>query len=72
MPTVERNIWEDEGAAEFVRSHARGYETVPTVEVAGQVLVNPPGSKVVALAEEAGMVLVAPEVAGPLRRLFGR
>lgn len=45
----ERNIWEDPDAAAFVRSVARGNETVPTVVVAGQALVNPPADEVVAL-----------------------
>ncbi len=44
------DIWEDPAAAAFVREHARGNETVPTVAVAGQVLVNPPAATVVALA----------------------
>ena len=36
-----RNIWEDEEAAAFVRSVARGHETVPTVTVNGTAMVNP-------------------------------
>ena len=35
------NIWEDPDAAAFVRSVARGNETVPTVTVGEQTLVNP-------------------------------
>ncbi|MFI5753950.1 glutaredoxin domain-containing protein [Streptomyces sp. NPDC051569] len=35
------NIWRDPDAAAFVRSVANGYETVPTVTVAGKALVNP-------------------------------
>ena len=35
------NIWEDPDAAAFVRSVARGHETVPTVTVGDAVLVNP-------------------------------
>ena len=49
----ERNIWDDADAAAFVRSVARGNETVPTVVVNGQALVNPPASKVIDLAAEA-------------------
>ena len=45
----ERNIWEDPEAAAFVRSVARGNETVPTVVVRGTALVNPPAHEVVAL-----------------------
>lgn len=44
-----RNIWEDEEAAAYVRSVARGYETVPTVVVAGTSLVNPPAERVLGL-----------------------
>jgi glutaredoxin-like protein len=43
-----RNIWEDEDAAAFVRSVARGNETVPTVVVGDQAMVNPRGQDVVA------------------------
>lgn len=46
----EHDIWEEPDAAAFVRSVARGNETVPTVVVAGQALVNPPPSVVVDLA----------------------
>ncbi|MFG2869868.1 glutaredoxin domain-containing protein [Streptomyces sp. NPDC048338] len=35
------NIWRDPDAAAFVRSVANGFETVPTVTVAGHALVNP-------------------------------
>ena len=45
----ERNIWEDPEAAAFVRSVARGNETVPTVVVAGNALVNPPAQRVLEL-----------------------
>ena len=42
----ERNIWDDREAAAFVRSVARGNETVPTVVVGGTALVNPPARTV--------------------------
>ena len=45
----ERNIWDDPDAAAFVRSVARGNETVPTVVVRGSALVNPPTAAVLAL-----------------------
>ncbi len=35
------NIWDDPEAAAFVRSVARGNETVPTLVVKGQSFVNP-------------------------------
>ena len=45
----ERDIWEDDEAAAFVRSVARGNETVPTVVVGGQALVNPSAERVLQL-----------------------
>ncbi len=47
------DIWQDPDAAAFVRAHAGGNETVPTVTVAGQTLVNP-SAKVVARLAGAG------------------
>ncbi len=35
------NIWEQPDAAAFVRSVARGHETVPTVTVGDRAMVNP-------------------------------
>lgn len=55
LEVVERNIWDDADAAAFVRRHAGGDETVPTVDVAGTVLVNPPARQVLALARERGL-----------------
>lgn len=46
-----RNIWDDADAAAFVRSVARGNETVPTVTVGDAVLVNPAASDVASAAE---------------------
>jgi mycoredoxin len=40
------DIWEDEDGAAFVRSVARGNETVPTVQVGDVALVNPSGPDV--------------------------
>lgn len=37
----KRNIWDDPEAAAFVRSVARGNETVPTLVVRGASMVNP-------------------------------
>lgn len=47
-----RNIWEDGDAAAFVRSVARGNETVPTVVVAGQAMVNPSADRVLSLLRQ--------------------
>ena len=50
VPYEARNIWEDEEAASFVRSVANGNETVPTVTVGEQAMVNPAAARVVAAA----------------------
>lgn len=58
----EINIWDDPGAAGFVRSVAGGNETVPTVAVGEHALVNPPVSAVLdLLAEVAPSLVPAPE-----------
>lgn len=41
VATDEVNIWTDPAAAAYVRSLNAGNETVPTVVVAGEILVNP-------------------------------
>jgi len=41
VPYDAVNIWDDPSGAEFVRSVARGNETVPTVVVGPVALVNP-------------------------------
>lgn len=41
LPLQEINIWEDPAAAARVRSVAGGNETVPTVFVGDQAMVNP-------------------------------
>ena len=67
VATVERDIWADADAAAFVRLHAGGNETVPTVDVAGTVLVNPTARQVLTVAREAGIA-----VADPPRRWWQR
>jgi mycoredoxin len=47
---TEINIWTDPDAAAIVRAAADGNETVPTVLVAGQWLVNPRAAQVERLA----------------------
>jgi mycoredoxin len=44
----KRNIWENPDDAAFVRSVARGNETVPTLVVKGTPMVNPSLEDVVA------------------------
>lgn len=41
VAVVLHNIWEDDAARQFVASHNRGNETVPTVSLAGVVSTNP-------------------------------
>jgi glutaredoxin-like protein len=48
------NIWDDKDAAAYVRSVARGNETVPTVRIGDTALVNPSAQQVLAtVATEA-------------------
>ena len=47
---TEVDIWQDPAAAAAVRAVADGNETVPTVHVAGQWLVNPRAAHVERLA----------------------
>jgi glutaredoxin-like protein len=47
---TEVNIWQDPAAAAAVRAVADGNETVPTVHVAEQWLVNPKAAEVARLA----------------------
>lgn len=60
VAVVERNIWDDPDAAAFVRSQARGHETVPTVDVAGAVLVNPRVRQVLSTARARGLDVPEP------------
>ncbi len=46
------NIWDDPKAAQVVRTHARGSETVPTVVIGPVGLVNPSVDQVLAIASE--------------------
>jgi len=57
LATHEVDIWSDPQAAAFVRSHADGNETVPTVEIAGTVLVNPSTRRVLDEAAGAGVTV---------------
>lgn len=51
IPYREHNIWEDPGAATFVREATGGDETVPTVAVGGRTLVNPTGRELLRAVE---------------------
>jgi glutaredoxin-like protein len=59
IPLSKRNIWEEPQAAEFVRSVAGGNETVPTIFVGGQAMVNPPIADVKRLLSEVAPHLVS-------------
>jgi mycoredoxin len=50
LPAQEINIWEDRAAAAYVRAITGGNETVPTVIVGSQALVNPTARQVIAAA----------------------
>jgi mycoredoxin len=66
LPTEEIDIWQDPEARAFVRAHANGSETVPTVAIGGTILVNPSVHRVVSLAADAG--IAAGPVGGRWRR----
>lgn len=53
MPSREVNIWTDRAAAGRVRSVADGNETVPTVLVGEDALVNPSAAEVLARVRQA-------------------
>lgn len=47
VPLEKLNIWDDASNAAFVRSVAGGNETVPTVVVGDEAMVNPSAAQVV-------------------------
>lgn len=67
LPVEYRDIWKDRDAAAFVRSVARGTETVPTVVIGEVVLVNPSVRTVVAATAEHAPHLL-PEPGGEAER----
>ncbi len=78
VPVRERDIWQDAEAAAWVRSVARGNETVPTVFVGEVGLVNPRWARLLeTIAGEAPHLLpegvvVPPPRRGILDRILGR
>lgn len=57
---VEHNIWDNPNDAATVRQHANGNETVPTVVVGSQSLVNPSAKQLLAfLSSQAPHLLPA-------------
>ena len=71
LPIEKANIWTDDEARAFVRRHAQGNETVPTVAIGDTVWVNPPFATVAAEAERVGIV-PDPAATSPKRRLRRR
>lgn len=75
LPIRRHNIWDDEAAAEVVRSHARGNETVPTVVIGDRALVNPSARHLLAMVAESAPHLL-PDGFEPSEprggRFFGR
>jgi len=47
LPLRKHNIWDDPADAAFVRSGAGGNETVPTVRIGPESMVNPAPAEVV-------------------------
>lgn len=76
IPIERHNIWEDPDAAAFVRSVANGNETVPTVTVGDESMVNPSAKQVAAavarVAPDQAEAMASVTSPGPLGRLLGR
>ncbi len=59
IPLEKHNIWDDPNAAALVRSVADGNETVPTVVVGDQAMVNPRRAEVERLLADVAPHLIA-------------
>ena len=59
------DIWADPDAAARVRAAARGSETVPTVGIGSQLLVNPRARDVMVALERHAPQLIGEEPAAP-------
>jgi mycoredoxin len=70
VPVRLHNIWEDPDAAATVRAAADGNETVPTVAIGGEVLVNPTPQAVEALIGRVAPDLLPPRPDGTVRKRF--
>lgn len=66
------NIWDDPRAAQVVRRHNNGNETVPTVVMGDVVLTNPPGSQVLRTVAERSPHLLPEGYEPPQPGRFGR
>ena len=70
VPVIERDIWSDDAAREFVRQHNGGDETVPTVVVGAWVRTNPePAELLDHLRREYPALVAAEPPTGLLARL---
>lgn len=72
IPFEAINIWENPDAAAQVRAAAGGNETVPTVVVGEQALVNPSVVQVESLIIQAAPELAANLAARPAKRWWQR
>ena len=77
IPYRASDIWHDEDAAALVRSAARGHETVPTVGIADEMLVNPRIAEVLDVLDRVAPHLMPPQPSSDpgrrrLRELFHR
>lgn len=70
VPMRFHNIWDDPDAAAVVRAAARGNETVPTVVIGGEALVNPTPQAVEALLGRVAPHLLPPRPERAGRRWF--
>ena len=68
LPFREVNIRDDPNAAAFVRSVARGNETVPTVSIGKVNLVNPSAQRVLEVAATETPALLSSPLPTPHRR----
>ena len=76
IPLEKHNIWDDPDAAAFVRSVANGNETVPTVRVGSEFMVNPSPTDVAAAVARVdpsqASKMASVTAPGPLGRLLKR
>ena len=72
VPMRLHNIWDDPEAAQVVRAAAQGNETVPTVVIGGEALVNPTPQAVEALIRRVAPDLLPPRPDGTSRNFWNR
>jgi len=72
LPMARHNIWDDQDAANYVKSVANGNETVPTVRVGEVAMVNPSAAEVLAAVGEQAPELLPDGVEAPGKSKVGR